>query len=123
MDVEFSGIITKAAQLHKQGVKVEDLCYSLQETGFAMLIEVTERALAHTGKKEALLIGGVAANKRFNAMLRTMCAEREATFFECPMKYCGDNGTMIAWAGLVQYQKQYNILNLKEMDIDPNWRI
>ncbi len=123
MDVEFSGIVTHTLDLFKKGVSKEDLCFSLQETGFAMLAEVTERALAHTGKKEALLIGGVAANKRFNAMLRTMCAERNATFFECPMKYTGDNGTMIAWAGLVQYQKKYNILNLKEMDIDPNWRI
>ena len=31
-----------------------DLAYSLQETAFAMLVEVSERALAHTGKKELL---------------------------------------------------------------------
>lgn len=123
MDVEFSGIVTHALNLFKKGVSKEDLCFSLQETGFAMLAEVTERALAHTGKKEALLIGGVAANKRFNAMLRTMCAERGATFFECPMKYTGDNGVNIAWTGLLQYQKKYNILNMKEVDINPNWRI
>src|SRR3989338_657569 len=61
MDVEFSGIVTHCVNLYKKGVAVEDLCYSLQETGFAILIEVTERALAHTGKNEALLIGGVAA--------------------------------------------------------------
>src|SRR3989338_1118120 len=99
MDVEFSGIITKAAQLHKQGVKVEDLCYSLQETGFAMLIEVTERALAHTGKKEALLIGGVAANQRFVEMLNKMCKARNVKAYACPLKYSMDNGIQIAIAG------------------------
>ncbi len=121
MDVEFSGIVTHALDLVKKGVSKEDVCFSLQETGFAMLAEVTERALAHTGKKEALLIGGVAANKRFNAMLRIMCEERDATFFECPMKYTGDNGVMIAWLGVIQYQAGYNIV--KEGDINPKWRV
>ncbi len=72
MDVEFSGIVTHCVNLYKKGIPVENLCYSLQETGFAMLIEVTERALAHTEKKETLLIGGVAANKRFVEMLGIM---------------------------------------------------
>ncbi|MFH0797929.1 MAG: tRNA (adenosine(37)-N6)-threonylcarbamoyltransferase complex transferase subunit TsaD, partial [Candidatus Woesearchaeota archaeon] len=46
MDVAFSGINTKAELLLKRGAKIEDLCYSLQETCFAMLAEVTERAIA-----------------------------------------------------------------------------
>ena len=127
MDVEFSGIITKAAQLHKQGVKVEDLCYSLQETGFAMLIEVTERALAHTGKKEALLIGGVAANQRFVEMLNKMCKARNVKAYACPLKYSMDNGIQIAIAGLLQYKNNYKVYKTKEeiskIDFNPNWRI
>jgi len=69
MDVEYSGITTRAIQLYKQGVKKEDLCFSLQETMFSMLTEVAERALAHTEKNELLLIGGVAANGRLIEML------------------------------------------------------
>lgn len=42
----------------------EDLCYSLQETIFAMLVEVTERAMAHCGSTEVLLVGGVGCNVR-----------------------------------------------------------
>ena len=42
----------------------EDLCYSLQETLFAMLVETTERAMAHCNSKEVLLVGGVGCNKR-----------------------------------------------------------
>lgn len=36
-----------------------DLCFSLQETVFAMLVEITERAMAHVRSKEVLIVGGV----------------------------------------------------------------
>ena len=41
------------------------LCYSLQETVFAMLVEITERAMAHCGSSEVLIVGGVGCNKRY----------------------------------------------------------
>lgn len=103
MDLNFSGIITKAIELYKKGIKKEDLCFSLQETIFAMLTEVTERAMAHCNKKEALLIGGVAANKRLVNMLNIMCKERNANFYAVPLQYSGDNAAMIAWQGFLEY--------------------
>lgn len=103
MDLSFSGIVTAAEKLYKAGAKLEDLCFSIQETCFAMLVEVTERAVAHTGKKEVLLTGGVAANKRLTEMLEIMCKERGATFHAVPMKYAGDCGSMIGWVGLLAY--------------------
>lgn len=36
-----------------------DLCFSLQETTFAMLVEITERAMAHVGARDVLIVGGV----------------------------------------------------------------
>ena len=42
----------------------EDLCYSIQETIFCMLTEVTERALAHINGNEVLIVGGVGCNVR-----------------------------------------------------------
>ncbi|MBI5391882.1 N(6)-L-threonylcarbamoyladenine synthase Kae1 [Candidatus Woesearchaeota archaeon] len=127
MDVEFSGIVTHCEQLFKKGVAVEDLCYSLQETGFAMLLEVTERALAHTGKKEALLIGGVAANQRFIEMLQIMCKERGVKAYACPLKYSGDNGVQIAITGLLQFTTKTNMFTtekeIQQAAIDPTWRI
>lgn len=103
MDVTFAGTITKIQELLQKGVAPEDICYSVQETFFSMITEVTERAMAHLNKKEVLLIGGVAANKRLCAMLETMCQARGAKLFAVPMKYAGDNGAMIAWQGLLEY--------------------
>lgn len=98
MDLSFSGIITRATQLLPKH-SLKDLAFSLQETLFAMLAEVTERALAHTGKQECILTGGVAANKRLQEMLSIMCKERGAAFSTVPFQYAMDNGAMIAWLG------------------------
>lgn len=75
MDVSLSGILssTEAYTYDKRfrpdGVPNDandediitpaDLCFSLQETVFAMLVEITERAMAHIGSKEVLIVGGV----------------------------------------------------------------
>ncbi len=103
MDVSFAGMLTKALKLFKEGTPKEDLCFSLQETAFAMLAEVAERAMAHIDKKELLLIGGVAANKRLGEMLNIMCKERGAKFYAVPLQYSGDQGVMIAWQGIQQF--------------------
>ena len=126
MDVEFSGIVTHAANLHKKGVKKEDLCFSVQETVFSMLTEVAERAMAHTDKKELLLIGGVAANKRLIEMLKIMCKERKAKFYVVPIEYAGDQGVMVGWEGILEYKrnkKYYDNLRIEDVDINSNWRI
>ena len=105
MDISFAGIITKATQLVKEKkASVEDVCFSLQETLFAMLAEVAERAMAHTGKQELLLIGGVAANKRLCQMLDVMCKERNAVFKAVPLEFAGDQGVMIAWQGVLEFK-------------------
>lgn len=105
MDLSFSGLLTAAVNLLREGkYSLEDLCYSFQEIAFSMLTEVTERALAHTEKKEVLLTGGVAANKRLQTMLRTMCEEHDARFYVVPKEYATDNGAMIAWTGVLCYK-------------------
>ncbi len=127
MDLSFSGIVTKAVDLFKKGSKKEDLCFSLQETIFAMLTEVTERAMAHCNKKEALLIGGVGANKRLVEMLSIMCKERGASFYVVPLKYAGDQAVMIAWQGILEYNagRRKDSLNVKPYErtdeIDVFW--
>ena len=105
MDMSFSGLLTAATNLLKSGkYDLADLCYSLQETAFSMLTEVTERALAHTEKGDVLLTGGVAANKRLQSMLRSMASEHGAEFHVVPKQYALDNGAMIAWTGVLAYK-------------------
>ncbi|MGZ7109124.1 MAG: bifunctional N(6)-L-threonylcarbamoyladenine synthase/serine/threonine protein kinase [Methanobacterium sp.] len=99
MDLSFSGLLTAAIRKHEYGADLNDVCCSLQETAFSMLVEVTERALAHTKKQEVMLCGGVAANSRLRDMLKIMSEEHYADFYMPPVKYCGDNGAMIAWMG------------------------
>jgi bifunctional N6-L-threonylcarbamoyladenine synthase / protein kinase Bud32 len=104
MDLSFSGLLTAAIRKYESGEAIEDICYSLQETAFAMLVEVTERAIAHTKKFEVLLCGGVAANTRLREMLSIMSNEHYVDFYMPPIKYCGDNGAMIAWMGQLMYK-------------------
>jgi len=100
MDIALSGILTNLRQkLESKNYKLQNLAYSLQETVFAMLVETAERALAHTGKKELLLGGGVACNTRLQEMCRIMCKERGAKFFCPPSELLVDQGAMIAYTG------------------------
>jgi len=103
MDVAFSGMLTAALTLHRQGARLEDLCFSIQETAFAMLTEVTERAMAHVDKSQVLLGGGVVRNRRLQEMVGRMAADRGAKMFVPEGELCVDNGAMIAWTGLLQY--------------------
>jgi N6-L-threonylcarbamoyladenine synthase len=101
MDVSFSGMETKLQQLYGKGAKLEDLSFSMQETVFAMLVEAAERALAHTGKKELVLGGGVGCNARLQDMCKKMCKARGAKFFVPAREFLVDNGGMIAYTGWI----------------------
>lgn len=99
MDMAFSGMLTSATQKVSEGNSLEQVCWSLQEHSFATCVEVAERALAHTGKSELLLGGGVACNERLRGMSKLMCEERGAKCHWPDKPYCVDNGTMIAELG------------------------
>jgi len=118
MDVSFSGILTNLKYKYdSKKYSVGDLAYSLQETVFAMLVEVSERAMAHTGKNELVLGGGVACNKRLQQMCKIMCEERNAKFFVPPNEVLTDNGLMIGWLGILQ--KNDSTKDYEKVDIKP----
>ena len=72
MDVSFSGILSyledKLTSLRTENYTDADLCFSLQENMFAMLVEITERAMAHVGSNEVLIVGGVGC--KFRSVMR-----------------------------------------------------
>ncbi|MBN2518780.1 MAG: bifunctional N(6)-L-threonylcarbamoyladenine synthase/serine/threonine protein kinase [Candidatus Altiarchaeota archaeon] len=104
-DLSFSGILTESLK-RVETKSLDDVCYSLQETAFAMLTEATERALCHLKSRHLLLTGGVANNKRLQQMLKTMAGENGVNF-SVPRGYCGDNGVMIAWTGILMYKSGF----------------
>lgn len=130
MDISLSGLLTAATiLLHKDEYRLEDLCYSLQEHAFSMVTEVTERALAHTEKREVLLTGGVAANRRLEEMLGFIAEEHDAKFNVVPQQFATDNGAMIAWTGVLAYthglvtpvEKSYVKLRWRIDKVDVPW--
>jgi N6-L-threonylcarbamoyladenine synthase len=115
MDCSFSGILTTASALAsqlstltdpttQQPITKEDLCFSLQETVFAMLVEITERAMAHVGSQQVLIVGGVGCNERLQEMMGIMARDRGGTVYATDERFCIDNGIMIAHAGLLAYK-------------------
>ena len=122
MDVAFSGLQTKLKSLYDKGALKEDLAFSMQEVVFAMLVEAAERALAHTGKKELVLGGGVACNSRLQEMAKIMCKERGAKFFCPPAEFLVDNAGMIAYLGLKMYKSGIVERDLDKVDIAPRER-
>ncbi|KAF2756023.1 putative tRNA threonylcarbamoyladenosine biosynthesis protein KAE1 [Pseudovirgaria hyperparasitica] len=122
MDASFSGILASADVLAGQigddvpegkrlrdeetgkWVTKEDLCFSLQETVFAMLVEITERAMAHVGSAQVLVVGGVGCNERLQEMMGVMARDRGGGVFATDERFCIDNGIMIAHAGLLAWE-------------------
>jgi N6-L-threonylcarbamoyladenine synthase len=101
-DVSLSGILTASSQLLRSGYAPEDVAHSIQETAFSMLAEASERAIAFTGKKEFMVVGGVAANKSLRDKLEKVCKRQDSELFVPPVSYTGDCGAQIAWTGLLQ---------------------
>lgn len=109
MDVSFSGLLSFIEAEARSGLKsgkytVGDLCFSLQETIFAMLVEVTERAMAHCGQTDVLCVGGVGCNVRLQQMLADMAEQRGGRAFCTDERFCIDNGAMIAWTASLMFQ-------------------
>jgi universal protein Kae1 len=123
MDISLSGLLTAASTLLRKGeYRLEDLCYSLQEHAFSMVTEVTERALAHTEKREVLLTGGVAANRRLQEMLGAIAEEHDAKFNVVPRQFATDNGAMIAWTGVLAYTHGL-ITPIEKSFVKLRWRL
>jgi len=121
MDFSFSGIMSAAKQEYDSGTPVEDVCRGLEETVFAMLAEVAERALSLTGRDELVLGGGVAQNDRLRGMLEAMCEQRGADFFAPEPRFLRDNAGMIAVLG-EKMARAGDTLDIEASGIDSNFR-
>jgi N6-L-threonylcarbamoyladenine synthase len=126
-DVSFSGLLSAAKRLAERRMKVgkniDGVCYSLQETAFAMLTETIERAISFTGKKEVLVVGGVAANERLREMLENACVRHSSKLLILPNKFAGDNGCQIAWVGIIDFLFRKKEIEIEKSFVHQSWRI
>ena len=121
MDFSFTGLVTKASKLASAHSK-EDLCFSIEETAFAMLCETTERALLLTGSKELCVCGGVAQSARLSEMLGIMAEEHGIRFGFCDNQFNADNGAMIALVA-ERMLKGNCSARIGECDIEQRYRV
>ncbi len=121
MDFAFTGLLTYASSLAGKESK-EDLCYSIQETSFAMLCEATERALLLTNSDELCVCGGVAQSSRLKEMLASVCKEHGMRFGFAANEFNADNGGMIAYVAERMLRNGFSV-PLERCDIEQRYRI
>ena len=104
-DFSFSGLKTAVRQtvekLPTQDAQaVADLCASFQRTVGDVLADRCANALALAPSTTLVVAGGVAANVYLRGRLETLAASHGARLVAPPIRFCTDNGAMIAWAGI-----------------------
>uniref|UniRef100_H2YKF0 N(6)-L-threonylcarbamoyladenine synthase n=1 Tax=Ciona savignyi TaxID=51511 RepID=H2YKF0_CIOSA len=125
MDISFSGLLSfiemaANTKIASGECTAEDLCFSLQETVFAMLVEITERAMAHCNSSEVLIVGGVGCNLRLQEMMLVMASERGAKLYATDERFCIDNGAMIAQAGSLMFSSGLKSARKEEL-FEDSW--
>jgi N6-L-threonylcarbamoyladenine synthase len=121
MDVAFSGMLTAALALDRNGASRPDLAYSVESTAYSMLVEITERALAHRRRTDVVMGGGVACNERLRSMVREMVEGRGGRAFVPPKSLCVDNGAMIAWTGRLAWRSGLTV-DVEDSAVAPRQR-
>ena len=125
MDVSFSGLLTAALRLWAKASSEEEkaaVCLGLREVAYGSVVEVAERALAHTRKSSVVLTGGVAASPVLRSKVSIMASYHGAVADWPPPQLAGDNGAMIAWTGLLNYLAGITI-DIEESVVMQRWRL
>lgn len=108
-NVSFSGLKTAVVnEVHNAGqkgqtVSVPDMAASFQERIAQILAQKLLSAAADTGARTICLAGGVAANGRLRQLVNDGAQKLGAKVYLPELKYCGDNGAMIAAQGYYEY--------------------
>jgi N6-L-threonylcarbamoyladenine synthase len=124
MDVSFSGLLTAALRAWRR-VDERDrpkVCLGLREVAYGSVVEVTERALAHTRKREVIVTGGVAASPVLREKMQLMAEYHGARASWPPPQLAGDNGAMIAWVGLLNFLAGITV-SIEDSVVKQRWRL
>ena len=107
LDFSFSGLKTfvlTTVQQHSSDGEVSeqtraDIAHAFQEAVVDTLTIKCRRALQQTGMNTLVIAGGVSANTRLREVLGAMAQEEQGRLYYPALRYCTDNGAMIAFAG------------------------
>ena len=131
LDFSFSGLKTAALNYinhcNQQGEEIPraDLAASYTEAIVSGVAAKAEQAILQTGRKTLVLAGGVAANSHLRTRLDEVCKKHGAQLCVPPLSLCGDNGAMVAAAGVFEYRAgHFSTTDLNATAEDPdNWRV
>ena len=100
-----SAVINLAHNEEQRGndLNKEDLACSFQKVAVESIINKVRKAIVEKNIKHVIVAGGVAANQGLREAMTKLCNELNVDLSIPPMKYCTDNGTMIAAAGYFAY--------------------
>lgn len=89
---------------------IADICAGFQTAVADCLLHKLEKAVAlfkaeYPDAKDMVVAGGVAANNYLRGRMQELAEKSGLEFSAPPLKFCTDNGVMIAWAGLERLQK------------------
>ena len=100
-----SAVINLAHNEEQRGNEIikEDLATSFQKVAVESIIIKVRKAILEKNIKHVIVAGGVAANNGLRTAMKELCDELNVDLSIPPMKYCTDNGTMIAAAGYFAY--------------------
>jgi len=121
-DVAFSGLLTSALRMYRNGIDLNDVCLTLREIAYNSILEVAARCLMHTKKKEIMVVGGVAASPILKEKLEILAKIYNAVVGIVQPKYAVDNGVMIAWTGLLEL-KAGIIIDPEKAIVNQRWRL
>jgi N6-L-threonylcarbamoyladenine synthase len=127
LDFSFSGLKTAVLyQVHGTGrttgglerlseQEIADITASFQAAVVDVLVIKTLLAARRAGVSTVLVGGGVAANSRLRQELAHACHQSGLTLHLTPMRYCTDNGAMIAALGC----HQFKAARFSELTLEP----
>ena len=100
-----SSVINLAHNEEQRGEKLRksDLAASFQKVAIESIVSKVKKAIEEKNIKNVIVAGGVAANNGLREKMQEMTEELGVELSIPPMKYCTDNGTMIAAAGYYAY--------------------
>lgn len=118
--MSFSGLLSFLKRIIPDHPK-DDICYSVQETIFSVLVEGTERCLSFINSDEVLIVGGVGCNERLQEMMKQMIKERNGKLYSMDETFCIDNGAMIAYTGYLMHKSGFTA-NYEDCNVTQRFR-